>query len=183
MNRARKWIVGLALAGVGLCLLVAPGGRAGEGTPIGKAIDKIAELPRKGDAAGAKKEAEAVAKKLEEIHEAMDMFKPRKKDGIGVGDKPGAIVPDGIEQMLLKIGATPPARARSRRTATPSRKWPSRAAAIAEISIAKPPDKDMGKKTKKDWVAWSIDMRDSALQLAKAAKARARRTSRAPRPR
>ena len=44
------------------------------------------------------------------------------------------------------------------------------AAAIGQVANAKPPEKDDGKKKKKDWVAWSQEMHEAALELADAAK-------------
>ena len=48
------------------------------------------------------KQAETLAKKLDDIADAMDLFKPRKKNGFGVGKTPGAINPDGIEQISFR---------------------------------------------------------------------------------
>ena len=41
-------------------------------------------------------------------------------------------------------------------------------AAIAEVTLARPPLRDQGKKTKKAWAQWSSDLRDAGLALAQA---------------
>src|SRR5438270_111018 len=45
---------------------------------------------------------EAIAKSGD-LGDFMNLFKPRTKKGIGVGDKPGAVIPDGIEAKLMGL--------------------------------------------------------------------------------
>src|SRR5437773_437368 len=45
----------------------------------------------------------AIAKK-NELGDVMALFKLRTKKGLGVGDTPGAITPDGIEAKLMGLG-------------------------------------------------------------------------------
>jgi hypothetical protein len=171
MNRMRMWAAGLAVAALGV-ILVAQGGRAGENKEVVAAVDKIAEAFKKGSKDAAKQEGQALAKKTEELLDVMDLLRPRQQGGVGVGDKPGAIIPDGIEQMLLKIGRDAPPPGTLNKDAGAYEQMAYRLAAIAEVAIAKAPDKDMGKKLKKDWITWSSDMRDAALELSAAAKSK-----------
>ena len=171
MRRHRMGMIGLAVTALA-AFCVAQGTGAGEKNQVLSDIDKIAAAHKKGDKAGAEKEGQALAKKLQELYEAMDLMKPRKKDGSGVGAKPGAITPDGIEQMLLKIGRDAPTPGFMGKSADALEEMGYRIAAIAEISLAKAPTKDQGKKLVKDWVEWSKDMRDAGLELAAASKAK-----------
>jgi hypothetical protein len=165
------WIAGLAVAALG-AFLVAQGSRGGENKEVATALDKIAEAHRKGGKDAAKQQGEALAKKTEELLEVMDMFAPRKRGGFGVGEKPNAIIPDGIEQMLIKIGRDAPAAGTLNKDSAAYEQMAYRTAAIAEVALAKAPAKDMGKKLKKDWISWSNDMRDAALELAAASKSK-----------
>jgi hypothetical protein len=171
MRRHRMGMIGLAVTALA-AFCVAQGTGAGEKNPVQGEIDKIAAAHKKGDKAAAEKEGQAVSKKLEELYEAMDLMKPRKKEGFGVGSKPGAIVPDGIEQMLLKIARDAPTPGFMNKSGDALEEMAYRIAAIAEISLAKAPTKDQGKKLVKDWVEWSKDMREAALELAAASKAK-----------
>jgi cytochrome c556 len=54
-----------------------------------------------------KKDAEAVAKGHALDAVMWSVFKPRKRGGFGVGNKPEAIQPDGIELKINKMGKTP----------------------------------------------------------------------------
>jgi hypothetical protein len=133
---------------------------------------KIAALIKKGDKEGAKAAAESLAKKVEEMEELMEVFKPRKKGGIGVGDKPGAITPDGIEQKLLALGRDAPSPTALGKEAAALEEMAYAIAAVAEVTKAKAPKQNMGKKTVKDWNTWSDDMREAAVKLAEASKAK-----------
>lgn len=171
MKKAPVWMAAAFVAAAGALLLTSPSG-AGDNKDLQDSIDKIAGTLKKGDKEGAKKQAEALGKKLEEIAEAMDFLKPRKKGGFGVGEKPGAIMPDGIEQMLIKIGRDAPAKGTLNKDSDAFEQLGYRTAALGLIAHAKTPSKDMGKKTRKDWMAWSDEMVETGLQLAAAAKAK-----------
>ena len=172
MSKTRIWIAGTMVAAVaGAIVLSGPSG-AGENKEIRDGLDKIAATLQKGDKAGAKAQAEALAKKVDDIAEAMDLFKPRKKNGWGVGDKAGAVNPDGIEQMLLKIGRDAPAAGTLNKENAAFEQMGYRIAALALLATAKAPEKDMGKKTRKDWMGWSNDTVDAGLAIAAAARAK-----------
>lgn len=134
---------------------------------VGKDIDKIAELFAKGDKDAAKKEAEAVAKKTEEIGEVMHQMGLRKKQALGVGPKPGAITPDGIEAKLTALGKRPLAANAMGKEAEALEQMGYRIAAIGQVAQAKLPGKDNNQ-----WKGWAEDMTKSGLELAAAAKAK-----------
>lgn len=132
------------------------------------AVDKLAAALAKGDAAAAKKEAEGLKKA--DLETLMHLFKLRKSHGFGVGDKPGAITPDGIE---LKIGGL------AKKTLAGDLKTQSeaitqlayRTAALAELTLSRCPiEKKKGEKDPKDWEKWTKSMKEGAMELAKAAK-------------
>jgi Cytochrome C' len=96
--------------------------------------------------------------------------KEQAKKGLGVGLKAGVVMPDGIEKKI-EVLADKPLAAKALGDESESLQQMGYAmAAIAEVSLAKPPEKDVGKKKVKDWVKWSEDLRDASLQLAEAAK-------------
>lgn len=49
------------------------------------------------------KQAAAIGK-MHEIGPVMNQFKPREKGGLGIGDKPDAILPDAIELKFIALG-------------------------------------------------------------------------------
>ena len=172
MSKARILIAGALVAALSGAMLLSNPSGAGENKALRDSIDKIADALKKGDKEGAKKQAEALSKKLEDVYEAMDLFKPRKKNGFGVGEKPGAVMPDGIEQMLLKIGRDAPAAATLKKDGEAFEQLGYRTAAIGLIAHAKTPAKDKGKQLRKDWIEWTNEMVDNGIALAAAAKAK-----------
>jgi len=158
---------GLAVLGL-LFIIAGPGSAGGEAELAGK-VNKIADAFQKGDAAGAKAQASALAKATE-LEDVMHLFRPRKKKGIGVGDKAGAITPDGIEQQLIALGRDAPPAALLAKEGAALERMGHVTAAIGEFTIAKAPEKDMGKKKAKDWVTWATEMRDASLDFAKVAR-------------
>ena len=174
MNRARGWLVGLGLLALGVVITLAGRSTGGE-EKYKKSILKIAAAIEKGNSAAAKAEAKALAKSLkdfDEIEDVMSVFKLREKNGIGVGTKPNAIIPDGIELKLLAIGRDAPGQATVNKEAEALEKMSYVIAAVAEVAIARPPDKDDGKKKKKDFIRWAKQMREAAPGLAAAAKSK-----------
>src|SRR5947209_8444740 len=98
MTNARGWLAGAAVlaAGLGIWLATNPGHAADENKAIKADILKIADALEKKDASAAKQAAELAKKSGADLDIIMDLFKPRAKGGIGVGDNPG-IKRDGIE--------------------------------------------------------------------------------------
>src|SRR6266542_189731 len=110
MCKTRIWIGGATVAALAIALLLSGRSGAQDNKDMKDSVDKIAAALQKGDKEGAKKMAEALAKKTDDIADVMDLFKPRKKHGFGVGDKPGSADPDHIDQMYVKLsGPNPPA--------------------------------------------------------------------------
>ncbi|MCC6418544.1 MAG: hypothetical protein IT429_09940 [Gemmataceae bacterium] len=170
MNRlAVAWATGVGIAALGVFLSAGPS-RADIDPGIKGGLDKIAKALQKGDSATASKEGQALAKKTEELLDIMYAFKLRTKKGLGVGEKAGVVVPDGIELKLNAIerdGITPGALTKEAKNLEEAA-WMT--AAVAEATLAKAPAKDMGKKTKAKWSEFSVAMRDGSKELAAAAK-------------
>jgi len=168
-------VCGISCVLMSLCLLLGPNtSRAAIEDNVKEALDKIADALEKGDNATAKKEATALAKKIDELNDVMHAFKPRnaKKGvkGIGWGSKKGVVTPDAIEQKLVAIGRDGIAAGDLKKEGEALAKGGWHIAAIAEVTIARAPDKDMGKKKVADWMKWSQDMKEAAVEFAKAAK-------------
>lgn len=175
MSKTRIWMTAAMVATVSGAVYLAGHIGAGEANKtLQDNVDKIAAALQKGEKDSAAKIADALGKKLteDEFAEAMGLFKPRKKGGFGVGEKPGAITPDGIEQMLLKIARDAPAAGTMKKDGDALEKMGHRIAALGLLAKAKGPTSTGGKKTKKDWDAWSSDMAESGSAVAAAAKAR-----------
>jgi hypothetical protein len=160
----------MGVLSLGLFLHLAGDGSAGD-PEIKSGIVKIAGLIEKGDNSAATAQAKALAKKVEDIDDVMGVFKPRTKKGVGVGKKPGAIQPDGIELQLNKISRDAPSQISANKDAEGFEQMAYVIAAVADVAMVKAP-KDEGKKKSKDWVKWAKEMRDAAPELATAAKSK-----------
>ncbi|MCI0638058.1 MAG: hypothetical protein L0Y72_04850 [Gemmataceae bacterium] len=174
MKQVRIWAVGLALLSLVGLVYLAGTISAGENKMYVDGVKKIADLLRKGDKDGAAKEAASFSKKIGEdgLVEVMYLFKLRKKGGWGVGDKAGVITPDGIELKLIGLardGITP---ATLKKESAALEEMGHVISAIGEVARQFPPKMDKGKKTKKDWLAWTDDMRATGIKLAEASKAK-----------
>ena len=133
------------------------------------AVDKIAKALHKGEKAEATKLAGAL--KIEEIDEVMAGFKLRTKKGFGVGDKPGAIEPDGIELKLDNIEQKGINAATLKKEADALIQAAYRSAAIAEVAHKRGwTEANKGKKTKEAWTKLSAEMRDASTSFADAVK-------------
>ncbi|MBY0526342.1 MAG: cytochrome c [Gemmataceae bacterium] len=176
---ARSLVLGVAGLVLGAWLL-APSTRstaADGGKEVREAILKIAASLEKGDKDGAKKEAAALAKKMQgkkpevEMEELMHMFQLRSKKGLGAGTKAGAIMPDGIEKKIEILAEKAIPAKQLDDEAKGLEEMGYHLAAIGEIAaLAVPIEKDMGKKKVKDWVKWSEDMKAAGVDLAAGAK-------------
>jgi hypothetical protein len=166
-----KRLTVLWAAGVGLAALTLAAnglGAAADGEANGL-INNVADLLQKGDVAGAKKAAKAVADK-NDVDIIMTCFNTRKKKGIGVGPTANAVLPDGIEvkiEALVRDGITPaalqkegPALARAGYVIS----------AVGHIAVDKAPAKDIGKQKKSDWLEWAHGLAKSSEEFAVAAK-------------
>jgi hypothetical protein len=159
---------GLAV-GIGLVAGTANSGAADE-KEVRAAILKMADMIEKNDAAGAKKQAAAM--KDAELLDAMNLLALRSRKGLGVGADPDKIKPDGIEAKLIGMGRKPLPQAQLEKEAADLARMAYVIAAISEVARVKVPEKDEGQKKRKDWIMWSEEMRQSAEQLARAAKAK-----------
>lgn len=164
-----RWVV-VGAAGLvwGLGVL---GGRAADDKDLRPAFDKIAAAFDKKDETGAKKLAAEVAKNTKDFEDVMHLFALRTKKGWGVGAKAGPIASDGIEkkvEVLADKDKLPADQLIAQASALAE--MGNRIAAVAEVSLAKKPAKDAGKKKVTDWVKWASEMRAAGLALAAAAK-------------
>jgi hypothetical protein len=131
-------------------------------------IEKLAKSLEKGNA----DKAVVDSLKKENLDDIMNLFKLRKSGGFGVG-KPGEFPPpDGIELKFNSLGKKT-IKADLDKQGDAIAEAAYRAAAIAEIAAHKCPiPKKMGEKDPKDWEKWTKGMKESALELAKAAQAK-----------
>jgi Cytochrome C' len=175
-QQARVLVTGTAALSLAIgFLVVGSGGAADDKADLRDIIQKIADALEKKDSEQAKKLAEEVAKS-HDLDDVMNLMSKRDPAGkakrFGVGKKPGAITPDGIEAKIQNMGKKPLPQPQIDKEAPDLVEMAYRVAAIAEVAHAKPPEKDEPKKKKKDWLAWSGDMQKKALSLAEAAKAK-----------
>jgi hypothetical protein len=163
-KKVRTWVAGLTVLAVAALAWQAGPGTAGDGKGFEGDVMKIAAAFKKGDADGAKKMAEGVAKKVEDIAEVMEGFKTKKKGGWSPFPKES----DGIELKLREV-----ARDGLKTLGNEAGAWEQSgyiSAAIAAVAHARPQGKESGKQLKKEWLKWSEEMQQQGLDLAKAAK-------------
>ncbi len=171
-THARVWVAGALLLAVGVWSLNHGRGTAADGKQLAEAIQKLAETAAKPDAAAAKKDAERLAKTVE-LDSLMYLFKLRTKDGLGVGVKPGAITPDGIEMKLLALAKRPLAPKDLEAQSEGLVQAGHATAALALVAQHKCPiTRKMGDKDPKKWQEWTDEMHKAALELSGAAKAK-----------
>jgi hypothetical protein len=138
----------LAMTGFGLIVLSGPS-QAEVGEDLPKVVKKIAAELKKGNDAGAKKMAVAAARKIDEISELMHMYRPEDKDGLGLEAALKNATPKNAEELGNLTRA------------------------MAELTLAKGWDEPKGKKTKKAWNDFTMEMSAAAKDLAKAKDAAA----------
>ena len=163
----RKYTTGLAaglalLAGVGLVAL-----QAADDKPLHAATKKLAAEAGTKDWAALSKAGAPIAKKYM-TDEIMYQFKPRnakKNPGIGVGSKPGAVTPDGIEQKLSNMGKR--VTVKDVKDAKALKEMADVSAAIAAIIVNQPPAAS-GAKKPATWKKYSEEMYKAARDLNKA---------------
>lgn len=170
MKRVRLWVTGTVIVGIlGMVAVSAVDkGRADDNKALTAAIVKLADSIGK-NSPDAKKQAEEIAKKNAELDVVMELFKKRDKGGIGVGDKPGAIKPDGIEAKLQ--GLEKPMAAKQLETEAASLEKSGYIVSAIALTIVDMVPKEK-KKNAKEWQTFSEELRKSSLELANAAKAK-----------
>jgi len=159
--------VGAVLLGLGSLFLTSGyGGQAAGGQ---EGILKAAEALEKKDLEGARKQAEAVGKSME-VDEIMQTLALRRQKGLGIGPKPGAITPDGIEAKIIALGKKPLTPKEAEAQSKDLARAAYVTAAVAEATRDKcPVQEKQGDKDPKEWKAWMEDMHKGALALAEAA--------------
>lgn len=163
MKTVRMWALGLSLLALVSMVWVGGFAFAGENKELVASVKSIAAAIKNGDKAGAGKLAEAVVKETKDIETeiVMDMFKIKKKGGIGVGPKDT----DGIDAMLRVISRDAPKDLG--KNAAMYEEMAYHTAALALITAKLPNDK--GKKDMKNWNKFCDEMSEASAKLAKAA--------------
>jgi hypothetical protein len=149
---------------LGLLLLSEPGTAGGK--DLKDSVLKIAAAVKKGDTSDADKQAAALAKKVEDLADAMDLFKKRDKGGIGVGSKAGVAVPDGIESKVQNLSKEAPSATTLKKEGEALEEMGYAIAALGMVAKGKPAPKTKGK----DWSGWCDDIIDGGKKLSAAAK-------------
>ena len=168
MKTRARWLVAGAALALGLWGLATVGSSfAADDEKDG--ILKLAGMIEKGDDAAAKKEAAAIAKKAE-LEDVMHLFKLRKMKGLGIGDTPDAITPDGIEAKFIALTKKPLSATDLGKQADDLAKAADVSAAIAAVAIIKAPEKKVGAKDPKEWKQWAEDLDKGSKELAAAAR-------------
>lgn len=137
-------------------------------------VNKMADAIAKGNKVD--KEADDFFKSnKDELKSTMWIFKPREaggKGGLGIGSKPGAFEPDGIELFIVNQTAQTPKRKLDLKSdAADLNRLADITLAMAAIAGKYVPEKPMGKKTPKEWNESNADMKKAAQQLKDAVKA------------
>ena len=165
----RRWLVAGLVVGMGIVAGSGPSTAADADKELQEAVRKIGSAIEKKDAAEAKKQAAALAKKTD-MEAVMHLFAPRAKGGLGVGPKPNAVTPDGIEKKLQDMVKKPLAQAQLEGEAAALQQMGVDMAAICEVVTVLVPDKGDAAKKKKEWIAMTAELREAGLQMAAAAK-------------
>jgi hypothetical protein len=163
------WAAGAGLLVAGF-FLTGGSSRADVDKEMHDALADIARALQDGDQAKATKLAKAYAKKVEDLGDLMHAFKPRKSRGLGWGTKKSVVDPDGIEKKLDEIDTNgiKPDQLKKEAAALQEGAW--MIAAIAEVTLARGPDKVTKRGNRKDWDDLSRKTRAGAIELSKAAQ-------------
>jgi hypothetical protein len=174
-TRSHVLVAVVAFVSLGAGFLIAPSGSSAPGTTDYRGpLQKLADAIRGNNNAEIKRLAEELAGKTE-VAGVMNTLERRDRAGkkmvFGVGKKPGAINPDGIEVKIQNMSRRPQPQKTIDRESDDLVEMAYRTAAVAEVAKIKLPEEE-GKKKIKDWVDWCEAMRKSAIELAEAAKAK-----------
>jgi hypothetical protein len=178
-TQARVLLAGTAVLALSIWFLAAGTGAADEKKDVRDAVQQVADSIEKGDAAKAKQLADEVAK-AHDLEDVMNLLAKRSPQtsgkkaptAFGVGDKPGAIKPDWIEDKLRYLGRKALPKDQLEKESAALVQMSYRTAAVAEIAKNKPTEKVKTAKHKKDWADWLDEMKKSSEELASAAKAK-----------
>jgi hypothetical protein len=114
----------------------------------------------------------------EYLEDQGDVMQPFKKVSLG-GDglakelqtsQPLRTTQNGIEEKIRLLAIRPPNATQMKAQSKELALVADKIAALAQANYEWAPEKKEGKKDPKDWRDWSIEMRDQALDLAKAAR-------------
>jgi hypothetical protein len=165
---------GLLSAALLLPAPVLPRCRAADDEPpqMREKLQKIADLLGNKEFDEARKLGETL-KSAGEADVYMSLMKLQKAGGLGVTDKAGKLIAEGIDKKLQDLGKNPPTAKQLEAQAEALERMGTMIAAIAEVAQYKcPVSKKVGPKDPKDWQAWSDDMRKGGLEFADAARAK-----------
>jgi cytochrome c556 len=169
-----RWLLSMTIISVaGLCFLGAvTHSNAAADKDIAETVNKIADALEKKDTDNAKKLAQTLKDEDKyPIEDVMQLFKPRKDKGLGIGPKAGAVMPDGIELKVIAMAMNELPQKELDAYAADLARAAYIAAAVAEVAKDKcPVTKKEGDKDPKDWKNWVESMQKAALELADAAK-------------
>jgi cytochrome c556 len=174
----RAQVLGLGIATLALAtlLLIAAGSGSAaddekEAKEIQAAVRKLADAVEQNNAAEVKKQAAALQKY--DLLPVMKQLKLRANGGMGIGEKPGTVTPDGIEAKLIGMARKGLAPAELGKQGADIARAAYIMAAIGEVAKDKSPvKKKMGEKDPKDWAKWSEDMAKFGKELGDATKAK-----------
>jgi hypothetical protein len=167
-----RWTAGVALA-VGLNAVVSPAfvrGDAEEEEQKKNTLAARADLLKLSGLKGAalKKAAEELAKK-HQMEFVMYAFKPRSKNGIGMGDPKDKITPDCIELYLLqKLGKSKQQALTLEKQRDALIKMAQVTGDIAEVTEFYKPKKNLPGKSIADWEKFTKEMQEGSKDLMKA---------------
>jgi cytochrome c556 len=147
--------------------------KKGENKKVNKAAQeavlRMADAVQRKDFDAVKREADAVAKSIDGLNDVMNLLRLRSRGGLGLGDKPGAVSPDGMEAKLVNMAKRPFGQPQLAKEAKELVRMAYVNAAIAQVSEAR--TSVDGTADPKAWQKWSADMRQASLELADAAQA------------
>jgi hypothetical protein len=177
MTRIIFWLtIGCGLLWLALLLPASALPRSGaadeEPPQMRETLQKIADLLGKKDFDEARKLGETL-KGAGEADVYMGLMKPQKAGGLGVTDKAGKLLAEGMEKKLQDLGKNSLTAKQLDTQAEALERMGTMIAAIAEVAQYKcTVTKKVGEKDPKDWQTWTQDMRKGGLDLADAAKAK-----------
>jgi hypothetical protein len=172
MARSQILLGGAVALVVGFSTLWGDNVAADDAKDVRDTVQKLANAIEKGDAGTVKTLTEELKSgDLEEVMNLMQRRNPAaKKKTFGVGKTPGSVTPDGIEAKIQNLSKAPKPQAQIAKESSDVAEMGYRVAAIAEVALAKVPEKDEGSKKRSDWLEWAGGMRKAAQELAEAAK-------------
>lgn len=165
MNRFKRMAVSGFVVACGVFCLTVQQGQSANYFADAKAVNAaIAAQVGKNDA-----KALAELAKMYSLDELMHAYKLRTKGGVGVGDKAGAITPDGIEAKLQGLQKKAPEKADLQKNAKAYAAMGDISLTLAELTDLFTPKEKKGEKDPKKWKEFTEKMRKGAKGLSEAA--------------